>query len=232
MSCISSSIGLGVVAVGAELVRGRSVNSLLGAYSVTTNSSYGIGTVAHWFLWHMSELELYVGFVPVLAVVLLCVRGSSLTRPERTIVATTVSLVLWLGLEVAAFATQPSVLRIEERNLFYVAPLLFVCLVLWIERGLPRPRPALWIAVAGVILLAAALPYARFVDTSAVSDTFDVVMLWSVAEWIREPLTTLRWIVTGTAAVFLAIAVFVPRRFGFALVRPAAGALRAGRRSR
>jgi hypothetical protein len=210
--------GLAIVAVGIELVRGRSINSLLGAYSVTTNSSYGVHTVARWFLWHMSELELYVGFVPVLAVVLLCVRGSSLSRPERMIVATTVSLVLWLGLEVAAFASQPSVVRIEERNLFYVAPLLFVCLVLWIERGLPRPQPALWLAVAGVILLAGALPYARFVDTSAVSDTFDVGMLWSIAVWIHEPLTTLRWIVAGAAAVFVTIAAFVPRRFGLALV--------------
>jgi hypothetical protein len=211
-------VGLGIVAAGAELVRGRSINSLLGAYSVTTNSSYGIRTVARWFLWHMSELELYVGFVPVLAVVLLCVRGSTLSRSERTIVATTVSLVLWVGLEVAAFASQPSVVRIEERNLFYVAPLLFVCLVLWIERGLPRPRPAIWFAVAGVILLAAALPYARFVDTSAVSDTFDVLMLWSIAVWVHEPLTTLRWIVTGAAVVSVVVAVFIPRRYGLALV--------------
>ena len=53
-----------------------------------------------------------------------------------------------VGFYSALFASQPSVARIEERNLFYVAPLLFTCLVLWIERGLPRPRAQL--AVAGV----------------------------------------------------------------------------------
>jgi hypothetical protein len=64
-------VGAGVLVVGTELVRGRSVSSLLGAYSVTTHTSYSVRTVARWFLWHMSELTLYVGFVPILAVVLL-----------------------------------------------------------------------------------------------------------------------------------------------------------------
>ena len=132
--------GIALLAVLAEVARGRSVSSLLGAYAAATHSSYDVGTVSRWLLWHLSELQLYVGVVPVFALVLLCVQGKALSSAERAVVAATVSLVAFLAVEVAAFASQPSVLRIEERNLFYVAPLLFTCLVLWIERGMPRPR--------------------------------------------------------------------------------------------
>ena len=104
--------------------------------------TYDVGAVSRWLLWHLSELDLYVGLVPVFALVLLCVGGKALSAAERAVVAATVSLVVLLAVEVAAFASQPSVSRIEERNLFYVAPLLFTCLLLWIERGMPRPRAA------------------------------------------------------------------------------------------
>jgi hypothetical protein len=210
-------VGLGLLAVLAEVARGRSIKSLLGAYSAATTSSYHAGPVAHWLLWHLAELDLYVGVVPFLALVLLCVRGTSLSGAERAIVAATISLTAWLAVEVAAFATQPSVQRIEERNLFYVAPLLFTCLVIWIERGLPRPRIPLVVGGAAVVVLGGAIPYDRFVGASATSDTFDVLMLWSVAEWFSLHLTELRWIVALVALVFVLVAAFVPRRLAFVL---------------
>jgi hypothetical protein len=211
--------GLAVLAVLAEVVRGRSVRSLLGAYSAATHSSYGVRDVARWLLWHLSELELYVGIVPVLALILLCVDARRLTNAQRVLVGTTVSVVAWFAVEVAAFASQPSVLRIEERNLFYVAPLLFACLLLWIERGLPRGRIALPIAGAAVVVLAAAVPYERFIDTSATSDTFGVLTLWSVAEWTNTHAEDIRWLVTILAIVLVLLAAFIRRRW--ALVLPA-----------
>ena len=212
-------VGLGVLAVVAEIARGRSIRSLLGAYAAATHSSYDPTTVARWFLWHMSELELYVGIVPVLALVLLALRGRELSNAERVIVAATLSLVVWIGIEVAAFATQPDVQRIEERNLFYVAPLFFTCLVLWVERGLPRPRvTAAAVAVAcGVVALAAAVPYQQFIGTSATSDTFDVLMLWSVALWFGIHAEDVRWVVAAVALVFVALGLFVPRRAAYVL---------------
>ena len=53
---------------------------------------------------------------------------------DRVFVAAAVSLSFWLVLEVAAFASEQS-LRVEERNMFYVAPLFLIALLLWIERG-------------------------------------------------------------------------------------------------
>jgi hypothetical protein len=204
--------GGALLVVAAEAVRGRSPRSLLGAYAAATSSTYTVGSTARWFLWHLSELTLYVGFVPFLAVVLLCVRGPSLAAAERAVVAATVCLVAWLGVEVAAFASQPSVVRIEERNLFYVAPLLFTCLVLWIERGLPRPRIALAAGAIAVVALAAAVPYQRFLDTSATSDTFGVLALWSLALKLSIHAEDVRWVVAGLAAVFCLVAALLPRR--------------------
>ena len=209
--------GLAVLAVLAEVVRGRSISSLLGAYAAATNSSYDPSVVSRWFLWHVSELQLYVGIVPVLAIVLLCVRGRALSVADRAVVATTISLVAWVGVEVAAFASQPSVQRIEERNLFYVAPLLLTCLVLWIERGLPRPRIALAVSAVGVVALAAAVPYERFIDTSATSDTFGVLALWSTAEGLSVPAQDIRWLVAGAAVALVVIAALTPPRFAWAL---------------
>jgi hypothetical protein len=205
-------LGLGALAVLAEVARGRSIRSLLGAYAAATHSTYSPGEIAHWLLWHLAELDLYVGFVPVLALLVLAGIGPRLAPAERTVVAATVSLTVWLAVEVAAFASQPSVARIEERNLFYVAPLLYTCLVLWIERGLPRPRVPFAVAAVATVLLAAAIPYERFIATSATSDTFGVLMLWSVALWLGVHAEDVRWLVAASALVFVAVAVVVPRR--------------------
>jgi hypothetical protein len=209
--------GVGVLAVLFEVARGRSIRSLLGAYAAATHSTYTVGDVAKWLLWHLSELDLYVGFVPLLALVLLCARGARLEPAERHVVAATISLVGWLALEVAAFASQPSVVRIEERNLFYVAPLLFTCLVLWLERGLERPRLPLVLGGAAVVALAAAVPYERFIDTSATSDTFGVLALWSLAEWTNVHAEDIRWLVAWGAAVLVVCAAFATRRWALAL---------------
>jgi hypothetical protein len=209
--------GLSALFLLAEIARGRSVSSLLGAYAAATHQSYDVGTVARWLLWHLAELDFYVGVVPVLALILLSARGPALSAAERAVVATTLSLLVWVGVEVAAFASQPSVQRIEERNLFYLAPLLFTCLMMWIERGLPRPRAAFTVGGVAVVALAAAIPYERFIDTSATSDTFGVLALWSMAEWFSVPAQDIRWVVAGIAVVFVAVAFFVPRRAALVL---------------
>ena len=210
--------GLAILAIAFELVRGRSISSLLGAYAAATNSSYDIATVARWLLWHVSELQLYVGVVPVFALALLCARGTKLAGADRAVVAASISLTALLAVEVAAFASQPSVQRIEERNLFYVAPLFFTCLVLWIERGLPRPRAMVTVPVAlAVAGLAAAVPYGRFLDTPATSDTFGVLALWSTALWLHLPAGDLRWLVAAAAAVLVAAAALGPARLAWGL---------------
>jgi hypothetical protein len=51
--------------------------------------------------------------------------------------------------------------NLNERYVFHVVPLLFVGLALWIERGLPRPRPWSWIVLGVACLAPALLPIQR-----------------------------------------------------------------------
>ena len=211
-------VGAGLIAVAAEVARGHSIRSLLGAYASATHVGYDVGTVTHWFLWHLAELDLYVGVLPVFALLVLIGIGRDLRPRERALVSVAFSSVVWIGVEVAAFATQPSVLRIEERNLFYVAPLLFICLVLWIERRLPRPPVLVLAAGAITVALAAAIPYERFIAVSATSDTFGVLTLWSVALWFSIHAEDVRWVVGAAALVVVALALLAPSRARYALL--------------
>ena len=115
-------------------------SSLLGAYETAGQHGYSVGAVAKWLLWHVAELDLYLGVVPVAAFVVLAFAWRSLDAPQRAFMAGAAALTGWLLLEVAAFATLPGVARVEERNMFYVAPLFLIALLLWVQLGAPRPR--------------------------------------------------------------------------------------------
>jgi hypothetical protein len=154
-------LGAGALVLVYEVARGRSPLDALGAYRSATNSEYSVGTVFRWFVYHVGELDLYVGVVPFAALLYL-----AFTRERRTpFVAAALPLAFWLVLEVAAFASTQSQ-RIEERNMFFVAPLFFVALCIWIERALPRPR-----AAAASALVAAArvgvVPYTGLLNGNA-----------------------------------------------------------------
>jgi hypothetical protein len=117
--------------------------------------------------------------------------------------------------QVAAFASRHS-LRVEERNLFYVAPFLFAALVLWVERGLPRPRARTAVAVGLAALLPAFVPFVRLIDVSAVSDTFGILAWWDVHEW-GVPLDRLWLAALAFGLAMGALLLLVPARLGWVL---------------
>jgi glycosyltransferase involved in cell wall biosynthesis len=206
---------LGVLVV--QLARGRSPFDVLGSYSVTGHADYKIDQVLKWLLYHVAELDLYLGIIPFAALLLLVPLGRSLDRRLRVLLAAALPLTGWLALEVAAFASALSP-RVEERNLFYVAPLFFVALLAWIQRGLPRPaRPAAIAAIVAAVL-PGALPYHTLIATSAQSDTLALLPLW----WLQETVVGLDTIgvvvVAAAAALALVFLLISPR---YALVLPA-----------
>jgi hypothetical protein len=206
---------VGVVVV--ELARGRSPFDVLGSYSVTGHADYRPGQVLKWLLYHVSELDLYLGIVPFAAVLLLVALGRSLDRPLRVFLAATLPLTAWLLLEVAAFASALSP-RVQERNLFYVAPLFLIALLAWIQRGMPRPARATAVAVVVAAALPGALPYHRLIDTSAESDTLALLPLW----WLQETVVsmdTVGLVVVAAAAVLGIVFLSISPRY--ALVLPA-----------
>ena len=48
-----------------QAARGQSLADLLGAYSIVGEGGYDAGHVLRFWLWHVEELDLYVGIVPV-----------------------------------------------------------------------------------------------------------------------------------------------------------------------
>jgi hypothetical protein len=190
----------------AQVARGRSPLSVLGAYETTGHQHYSASKIATWLLWHAGELSLYVGVVPVIAFVVAFRR-----EPFFAAAATVTGAML---LVVSAFATLPTVERIEERNLFYVAPFFFVALLAWIERGARKPRWTL-AAAAVAAALPATVPYARFIGVTATADTLSLTPWWNLQEHVIS-LGQVRLAVALCAAAVALAFVLVPARFALA----------------
>jgi glycosyltransferase involved in cell wall biosynthesis len=211
---------LAVAVVGVlvvELARGKSPLDVLGSYSVTGHASYRPGQVLKWLLYHVSELDLYLGVVPFAALLLLTVLGRSLDRPLRVFLAAALPLTAWLLLEVAAFASALSP-RVEERNMFYVAPLFLIALLAWIGHGMPRPARGAAVCALVAAALPGALPYHQLIGTSAEADTLALLPLWWLQEAVVSPNTIGVLVVVAAAALAVAFLTISPR---YALVLPA-----------
>jgi hypothetical protein len=220
----SFAVLYGLLAAGAAaaavatVARGRSPLSLLGAYRAATDSDYSAGTVLRYVLYHVAELDLYLGIVPFAALLALWLGARSLPRRVRVFAAATLPLVAFLVVVVAAFASQPSVARIEERNMFYVAPFALIALLAFVSDEAIRPRlHVLMTAAAVAAVLPVFIPYPRLITTSAVSDTFALLPWW----WVQDRgihLDDLRWVVLAVGAI--AAVAFVLVRGRVALVLP------------
>jgi len=210
--------GGGALVVLAQLARGHSPNDLLGAYSVVGQAHYSAGNVARFLLYHVEELDLYVGVVPLAALAVLVAGARRSPRAVQAYLAAALSLSAWLVLAVAVFASRFAD-RIQERNTFPVAALLLIALLVWVERGAPRPARTTAVALSVAAVLPALLPFRRFIDTSATSDTLMLLPWWSLQD--RTISLAHVWVaVLVLGGVFAALFALVPRRF--ALVLPLA----------
>jgi hypothetical protein len=168
-----------------------------------------------WFAYHFGELSLALGVIPFAALILLALMPRQLAERDRVFVAAAVSLSFWLVLVAAVFASEQT-FRISERNTFYVGSLFLVALLVWIERGLPRPQPATAIAALVAVGLPLAIPYDDFIGLNAVSDTAALLPLGWLVEHGLEFLGASLVVLAGAVIAGLAF-LFVPRRYALAL---------------
>jgi glycosyltransferase involved in cell wall biosynthesis len=210
---------LGVLVV--QLARGRSPFDVLGSYSVTGHAHYSPGEVLRWLLFHVAELDLYLGIAPFAALLLLAAIGRSLDRPLRVFLAAAIPLAAWLVLEVATFASTWSD-RIEERNMAYIAPVFLIALLAWIERGMARPARATAAAGLVAVALPGALPFQSLISESAKSDTPTLLPLWWLQETVLSPATIPIAVVLVALAIGAAFVLLTPR---WALALPLAVAV-------
>jgi hypothetical protein len=205
-----------VLVLGGQAARGRPLSSLLGAYAVVGQSGYDAGRILRFVVYHAAELDLYLGVIPFAVAIVLAVRGRALERRLQVMLAVTLSLFVWMTFVVGTFASRFAD-RIQERNMFVVAPLFLILTLAWIERGAQRPRVTSLVAAAASVLLLLAIPFERFVTTSAVSDTLMLLPFWAILDhgWTTH-LTVVAFV---GGAVFAAVFLLVPLRY--ALVLPA-----------
>lgn len=214
----------GVLAVGVigvfvrQQLRGRPLGDILGAYGGITQFEYDIGDISHWLLYHLAELDILLGvfsLAALIVVVLLGLRPSE-DRELRIFAAVAFGAVTWFVGVGAAYAADPTAMRIVERNVFHVAPFAFIALVAWVGRGAPRP----WWAVAPAALfsgtLTLALPLNNFLNGLATHSTAGLLPIWRWRE-SRFSAGSIDEVVFVAALLAAVMFVLVPRRYAVLL---------------
>jgi hypothetical protein len=198
-------------------------NHFLGSYQVAGTTSYDPIDAVRFGLYHLADLLLVSALVPVVALALLVVRaatGGEGSEPARAFVAVAVAYTLGFAAQVGLF-TSGLLGRLGERYLLALAPLLFLSLALWLDRGAPRPRLATGAISLGALGLLLALPI-RFISEAAAPDAFSTIPLYELKRHVGAG--ELKLAILLAAAALLALLVAVPSR-GRWLIPLAAGAL-------
>jgi len=169
----------GLLVIIVQVARGSSPLGILGAYQVAGETHYHFWPVVEWFWYQLGVLDLSLGVVPLAALIVLCAVSRGQDRRVQAFLAGSIAITFWLMLEVSAFASVHQ-LRVEERNTFYVVPLFLIALLVWIDRGTPRPGRLAALAALAAAALPGVLPYQRLITTNAVSDTLTLLPIWSL----------------------------------------------------
>jgi hypothetical protein len=214
------SVGLlvgGAVAYALlKVAEGQSLSTGLRAYGGTVKVHYSIRDVLRWSVYHGGELALAVGVIPACAfVVLLALFGERwrATAAERAYLAVALAAIPLILIQVGAFASRYS-LRIEERNMFYLEPLLLLALVIWLARGMPRPTGLLALAVALPVGLLITIPFESLFNVSAETDTFGLVPFIRLSEALNGGASETRTLIGLGAICAAALFAVVPRTIG------------------
>ena len=212
----AGTVVLAVLWSAYRLRHGGPFSQVLGGYQAAGETHYSAVDALRFVLYHAEYTLVFTGVVPVCAFALLLVQAVR-SRPDpeaRAYLATTTALTVWLVAEVGIFASR-HVGLLAERNLFGLAPLFFLGLMLWIERGLPRPRIATGAVALGAAVLLLALPVARFVSVPALPDTFTFMPLYRLG--FHYPHLNLELVASAAFLVGVAVFVAAPRRFALAV---------------
>jgi hypothetical protein len=204
----------------ALVASGSAVSSGLGTYdAVTEVGRYSLSDGVRWTAFHAGELAFSVGLLPMCAFgILACawLRPSALPA-ERAFVSVTSAALIWLVPQAGFFASRFSG-RIEERNLFYVAPLLLLALVAWAACGAPRTMRATAVAVAVPVALMSTIPLERLFNVSLLSDTFALIPLLRLSGVLEGGTDAARFLFGLGAVAAVLLFVLVPPRLAFVTV--------------
>jgi hypothetical protein len=212
----------GLVAFVALPVARGAPPSSLGGYSPLWRW-YDVGDVAHWLVYHLANLELYLAVVPlaVAPIVLAGLYRKARAGSERhaAFLALFVTVNAALLLLTAAFnSTIYAGDRLHDRPVFYVVPLWLVLLFVWLADGAPRPLAAAAIGAATALVLPLLMPFPEYARSEDLSQFNGVgTTLWVEVDQAlaRADLSGLLAVVLLTLLLVLAVLV-LPRRLRYA----------------
>lgn len=207
--------------------QGLGLTSGLGNYQGAVTGGYPIDAAARWTLYHFAELPLAFGYIPGCAFLvilgLVLTRARTFSAAERSFLAVTAGATILLVPEVGAFASKYS-LRIEERNMFALAPLFLLALSVWLARGAPRPPLITLVAVAVPAALLVTIPLLSVLNTSIYSDTFGLIPLLRLSEKLSGGIPFVKKLLIAGGLAGGLLFVFTPRRYAAPVLVAAVGA--------
>jgi len=196
--------------------QGLGLRSGLGNYQGVVTGNYPIHAAARWTLYHFAELPLAFGYIPACAFLVLIglalTRAKTFSAAERSFLAVTAAATILLVPEVGAFASKYS-LRIEERNMFALAPLFLLALCLWLARGAPRPLFITVVALALPAALLVTIPLVSLLNPSIYSDTFGLIPLLRLSEKLSGGAPFVKKLLIAGGVVGGLLFAFTPRRY-------------------
>jgi hypothetical protein len=204
--------GFGVLVVAWAAWRLASGKAALGGYDVVATTSYSVGSAAHFVLYHAASLLILCGLFPATALALKLVeafrRGEDDARVRAYLVVAS-SLVAWLVVEVGVFASRYSD-RIVERNLIGLAPVLFIGLVLWLERGPDGGYVERGIIGALAVVVLVLLPVGTYVNVYGTHDALTLIPLYRLST--ETSVSTMKTVYPAVVPALALVFVLVPRR--------------------
>src|SRR5262249_16434192 len=139
--------------------------------------------------------------------------------PARASPVASLAISVWLVADVAAFASASYVDRIEERNMFYLAPFGLIALLgLGVDGVVTRRRKPIVAAAVIAGVLPVFIPFGHFLTPSALSDS-SFLRPWGWAQAPPLHLQQVRWAAFAVSVAAAVLFLFLPRRY--ALVLPA-----------
>lgn len=209
--------GAVVLAIGAIVFFSGAMGKLSQSWLISTG--YYRGRMIEYGLWAAGALTIGLGILPVVAALagIWRPRGEERTPALRAFLAVLVAAAVSFGLYTAVKAAYISTVfatRIEERNLIYVAPLVFVGTGLFLERPRLRLLP-LACAVGLAAYLIVSTPFA--LENVPYSDAFGLSIVQMSNRNLAFADGTAQWVLLAALAVSVAL-LLAPRL----LRRPAA----------
>ncbi len=154
-------IGALVLTLGAAV--------FLGAFANQHSTSWQIGTHFHhraftYGLWAFGAFAIGVGVLPVFGALAWLLGNRFRTREERALGGTLLGTVVAFGLYTAVKASYLSTnfaIRVEERNLIYIAPVVFAATAFWVVHARTRIVPVV-LSAGAVWYLLDTTPYHNY----------------------------------------------------------------------